>query len=374
MPHTFDDLPPEICLNIITQIPYSRRNITSFRLLNRYADGIITEHERHIVNSIAASQFPAALRAAQISQQLSVTETDNSTAQITQHLSVSDIGERAIQRPSVPQTDDNSQKELTLASLDMFHRWTTAVDDLVCHVELLLLDRAELRHRISTKYLDVKGWQQSLRTGLHLFCGLTRQYRYIPREDLRRHKKHGTCREFVSSLNGSEAIAIRHTSLILLDMYNLLFSIYYQNRVDVFNLDHRVMFPNRMSRAWMEKTLFKDAMLVMLSLMECRELKYAGRYSQLEHRASLRRSYVIWTLHCHNHVNNVVDGKTWPDTMYGGAEKILNDKISDVLSHWDDFLQKEPSVANNLRNVENPDDSGALRSLVESLVNRATRN
>ena len=189
---TFDALPPELIFEVIIRVPFSKDDFTALQLINRRVYQIMGKRGWQIFNDIAAEQCAQAL---------------------------------AMKRfpycsPFAKGLGYTTQNQLSDAS-EMHQRFEKQVSSMA-NVEASMLQQG-----LNTKYFRIKGWKSNVLTSLNVVKSMEEYVlaaaSRLPKPNmLRAEKKALRCREFVDSLPISYCLAVRHTTLLMVQVVDHL--------------------------------------------------------------------------------------------------------------------------------------------------------
>ncbi len=189
---TFDALAPELILEIVIRVPFSKDDFLALQLINRRVYQIMGKRGWMIFNDIAAEQCAQALAmrrfpyCSPFTKGLGYPTQNQLSDACTMH-----------------QDFERQVSSMTQAEIGM------------------------LRQGLDTKYFTIKNWKSNVLTGLNVVRSME-QYvmaaaSYLPNPNmLRAHKKALRCKAFVDSLPTSYCLAVRHTTLLMLQVIDYL--------------------------------------------------------------------------------------------------------------------------------------------------------
>lgn len=189
---TFGGLPTELILQIIYFVPFSQDDFRSIALVNRRINRIMVARGWKIFRQIAAVQFPHAL----------------------------ELRRRPYRSPFL--------RGLECATPWWLEDISKTHERFLKEIQLMSdIQASMIREDFHMKYVGVMGWKRNVLTALHVIHRmqefiLAPTVRNPNRRMMRVEEKILRCKDFVESLPVSYCLAVRHTTLIVLEMMDFI--------------------------------------------------------------------------------------------------------------------------------------------------------
>jgi hypothetical protein len=215
------------------------------------------------------------------------------------------------------------------------------------------------------------GWVESFRLGLHAFHELQllvlemlnflqlRSWCLVQSRDAMYDKVSSLCETYVNSLPSATCLAMRHTTLISLEMLKVIDSDFLIRRIDP-NMQPipTNLFADKTMRLAMEQSPFQIIADSVLSFTDTPNVQEETDVStvRIVHQ-KLQRSF-----------KKVHDGGATSACSLPRCDHFVTRRIrEEILGRWDHFVKDNPQTVADLQR-DGVNDIEALRALVESFV------
>ncbi|ERF76114.1 hypothetical protein EPUS_01447 [Endocarpon pusillum Z07020] len=341
---TLDALPSELIYEIIIRVPFSKDDFTALQLINRRVYQIMGKRGWMIFNDIAAEQCAQALA--------------------MQRLPYCSPFAQGLGYPTQNQLAD---------VCEMHQKFEKQVNSMA------KAEAGMLQQGLDTKYFRIKGWKSNVLTGLNVVKAMEKYVQApaarLPNPNmLRAEKKAVRCREFVECLPISYCLAVRHTTLLsvqVVDYLGLHHEVYDirhgrgrgtglggEAGVDLCDRTMKVMFENNYC-----DTTFKQALLI-LEDEEGRNSKAARR--QLRDLVNVGQRIQGIELYNITEMLSVASFR---------LDHHITRRIAEAMEDWDDFASGAGKgfIAETQRTEGGGEEaSPSAKSLVESFLDDLT--
>jgi hypothetical protein len=337
----FDALPAEVILQIIISVPFSQHDFQALQLVNRRMYQIMAKRGWMIFRDIAAAQFPHAVA---IKRFPHCSPFSRGLEFVTQK-QLSDISE----------VQDKFQREVT---------------------SMAKVEASMQQQGLNPTYLGTKGWKDNVLTGLYVAKGLQGHIlaaaSRLPKPlKLRPVKRAARCKEFIDSLPLSYCLALRHTTLLMVEVIDYLGA--HDELYDIRHgrgtgseFDGASNFSDRTMKIWFENR-DDDAFALALSALDAE--KRHPDFAQKLVKRLVSAGQRIQSTESHNITEMLSEGGSFRFDHH------ITGRIAEAIEDWDEFASGQcKAFAEQMQKVDEAgaEKSPSARILIESFLDDLT--
>lgn len=337
----FDALPAEVVLQIIIRVPFSQHDFQAIQLVNRRMYQIMAKRGWMIFRDIAADQFPHAVAIKRFPH----CSPFSRGLEFVSQKQLSDICE----------VQDKFQKKV----------------NSMARVE------ASMRQRgLDCNYLGTKGWKDNVLTGLYVAKSLQDYIlaaaSRLPKPlKLRPVKRAARCKEFIDSLPLSYCLALRHTTLIMVEVidclgaHDELFDIRH-GRGTGSEFDGASNFSDRTMKLWFENR-DDDAFSLALSALDAKSRHPVLARELVKRLVSAGQR--IHSTESHNITEMLSEGGSFRFDHH------ITRRITEAIEDWDEFASGQgKAFIEQMQKLGEAggEESPSARILIESFLDDLT--
>jgi hypothetical protein len=338
---TFDALPPEVILQIFIRVPFSQDDFKALQLVNRRMYQIMAERGWMIFRDIAAEQFPHAVAIKRFPHCSPFAKG----LEFVTPKQLSDIGE----------VQGRFEKIVT---------------------SMARVEASMRQEGLNPKYLGTKGWKDNVLTGLYVTKSLQDHIQAaasrLPKPlKLRPVKRAARCKEFIDFLPLSYCLALRHTTLLMVEVIDYLGA--HDELYDIRHgrgtgseFDGASNFSDRTMKLWFENR-DDDAFSLALSFFNAKERCPVNMRARVRHLVTAGQR--IQSTESHNITEMLSEGGSFR------FDHLITRRIAEAIEDWDEFAggQGKAFIKQMQKLGEaGGEESPSARILIESFLDDLT--